>query len=69
MLDELKGTSESFKLQTPIPRDLLPILTKDAVKQRHIQAKALNYVELLKYVEPSLKSYEPSLEDAKRSVG
>lgn len=74
MLDELRGFSQSFKLHAPLPRDLLPILSNDPVKQRHIQAKALNYIDPLKHVEPVLKyykpsSYEPSLEDAKRSVG
>lgn len=62
-VDELKEFSESFKLDAPIPRDLLPILAKDVVKQQHIQAKAS------KDAEPSLEPYEPSLEDAKRSVG
>lgn len=62
-LDELRAFSESFNLHAPIPSDLLPILSKDPTKQRHIQAKAL------KDAKPLLESYEPSLEDAKRSVG
>lgn len=67
-LDELRGFSESFKLKAPIPMDLLPILAKDPSKQRSIQEKARKDAEpSLKSYEPS--SYEPSLEDAKRSVG
>ncbi|KFZ07481.1 hypothetical protein V501_06415 [Pseudogymnoascus sp. VKM F-4519 (FW-2642)] len=62
-LDDLRAFSKSFNLHAPIPADLLPILTKDPAKQRHIQAKAL------KDTKPLLASYEPSLEDAKRSVG
>lgn len=61
-LGDLRAFSKSFNLHAPIPGDLLPILTKDPAKQRQIQAKALKDTKLL------LASYEPSLEDAKRSV-
>jgi hypothetical protein len=40
-LIELKKFAESFKLATPVPKDLVSIIAKDPEKQKTIQAKAL----------------------------
>ncbi|KAF1810253.1 hypothetical protein P152DRAFT_451346 [Eremomyces bilateralis CBS 781.70] len=39
-LNDLKKFAKDFKLHTPIPQDLVPILAKDKVKQKEIVAKA-----------------------------
>ncbi|PVH81116.1 hypothetical protein DL98DRAFT_178738 [Cadophora sp. DSE1049] len=41
----LKNFSTSFKLTTPLPKDLVPILTKDPEKQKLIQDKSERDVE------------------------
>lgn len=41
---ELKKFAESFKLSTPVPKDLVPIIAKDPVKQKAIQEKAMQNV-------------------------
>lgn len=38
-LNDLKKFAENFKLNTPVPSDLIPILAKDKVKQQAIQAR------------------------------
>lgn len=38
-LNDLKKFSQNFKLNSPVPRDLLPILAKDKTKQDEILAK------------------------------
>ncbi|KAK4678631.1 poly(A)-binding protein binding protein [Podospora pseudoanserina] len=40
-LTELKKFSKDFKLSTPVPKDLIPIIAKDPVKQQEIQEKAI----------------------------
>lgn len=40
-LNELMKFSKSFKLSTPVPKDLVPILAKDRVKQEAIMQRAL----------------------------
>ncbi|KAK0674759.1 putative PAB1-binding protein [Cercophora samala] len=40
-LTELKKFSKEFKLFTPVPQDLIPIIAKDPVKQQEIQEKAI----------------------------
>ncbi|KAJ5562167.1 SM domain found in ataxin-2 [Penicillium sp. DV-2018c] len=40
-LNELLKFSKSFKLSTPVPKDLVPILAKDRVKQEAIMQRAL----------------------------
>lgn len=37
---ELKKFGQSFKVTHPLPKDILPILTKDEQKQKEIEAKA-----------------------------
>jgi hypothetical protein len=39
-LNDLKKFAMSFKLHTPIPNDLLPVLSKDEEKQRRLEASA-----------------------------
>lgn len=39
-LNDLKGFSKNFKLHTPVPKDLVPILAKDKKKQEEIVEKA-----------------------------
>lgn len=38
--DDLKNFSQDFKLSTPVPPSLLPLLSKDEEKQRRIEASA-----------------------------
>ncbi|KAF2812380.1 uncharacterized protein BDZ99DRAFT_558341 [Mytilinidion resinicola] len=45
-LDELRKFSESFKLSMPIPVDLIPIVTKDKGKQKHMFEEALKALQL-----------------------
>ncbi|KAJ5494588.1 SM domain found in ataxin-2 [Penicillium fimorum] len=40
-LNELMKFSKSFKLSTPVPKDLVPILAKDRIKQEAIMQRAL----------------------------
>ena len=56
-LNDLKKFAQSFKLHTPVPKDLVSILAKDKVKQEKIVEKALRTVEELKDVP---KPPEPS---------
>jgi hypothetical protein len=56
-LNDLKKFAQSFKLHTPVPQDLVPILAKDKGKQEKIVEKALRTVEEFKDVP---KPAEPS---------
>ena len=44
-LNDLKGFSKNFKLNTPVPKDLVPILAKDKRKQDEIMEKARREAE------------------------
>lgn len=44
-LRELKAFASTFKLERPLPSDLVPIMTKDPVKQRAIQETAKRQAE------------------------
>ena len=44
-LHELKKFSTTFKLSTPVPKDLISIIAKDPAKQKEIQEKALRNAE------------------------
>jgi hypothetical protein len=44
-LTELKKFADTFKLSTPVPNDLIPIIAKDPVKQKEIQEKAQKNAE------------------------
>lgn len=47
-LHELKKFGETFKLSTPVPKDLISIIAKDPVKQKAIQDKALQDAEAVR---------------------
>jgi len=51
-LNDLKKFSQNFKLNTPVPSDLVPILAKDEAKQAQIVQKALKTVQELKATPP-----------------
>ncbi|ORX95503.1 hypothetical protein BCR34DRAFT_194889 [Clohesyomyces aquaticus] len=51
-LNDLKKFSQNFKLNTPVPQDLVPILAKDENKQQMIVEKALRAVQELKSTPP-----------------
>ncbi|OCK81729.1 hypothetical protein K432DRAFT_8142 [Lepidopterella palustris CBS 459.81] len=51
-LNDLKKFSQNFKLHTPVPQDLVPILAKDENKQLEIVEKALRTVQELKSTPP-----------------
>ena len=51
-LNDLKKFSQNFKLHTPVPQDLVPILAKDEDKQQQIVEKALRTVQELKATPP-----------------
>ncbi|KAK4102566.1 hypothetical protein N658DRAFT_423235 [Parathielavia hyrcaniae] len=58
-LTELKKFAENFKLFTPVPQDLIPIIAKDPAKQKQIQEKAdRNIQELVKQKEAAVKEKE-----------
>ena len=44
-INDLKKFSSNFKLSTPVPTDLVPILAKDKIKQEEIIAKAKQQAE------------------------
>ncbi len=46
-IQELKNFADNFKLPTPVPKDLIPIMAKDPAKQRQIQERALQNAEQL----------------------
>ena len=51
-LNDLKKFAQNFKLHTPVPNDLIPILAKDKGKQTQIVQKALQTVEGIKATPP-----------------
>ncbi|KAF2441913.1 hypothetical protein P171DRAFT_366245 [Karstenula rhodostoma CBS 690.94] len=51
-LNDLKKFSQNFKLNTPVPSDLVPILAKDEAKQAQIVEKALKTVQEIKATPP-----------------
>ncbi|KAF2872381.1 hypothetical protein BDV95DRAFT_382351 [Massariosphaeria phaeospora] len=51
-LNDLKKFSLNFKLHTPVPTDLVPILAKDENKQQLIVEKALRAVQQVKTTPP-----------------
>lgn len=50
-LQDLRKFSKTFKLKTPVPQDLIPILTKDKARQAEMVAKLKNAA----IAEPTLK--------------
>ncbi|KAL2127780.1 hypothetical protein VTI74DRAFT_10175 [Chaetomium olivicolor] len=58
-LTELKKFAESFKLTTPVPKDLISIIAKDPAKQKQIQEKVQqNIAEEAKRKEAAAKEKE-----------
>ena len=66
-LNDLKKFSQNFKLQTPVPTDLVPILAKEKMKQEEIVEKALRNVHELKTV-PSKSLAAPNDPKLTRSI-
>ncbi|KAK0747461.1 hypothetical protein B0T21DRAFT_279548 [Apiosordaria backusii] len=69
-LTELKKFSKDFKLSTPVPKDLIPIIAKDPAKQQEIQEKALqNAADLAKrkQAEAALKEKESAAAKASQA--
>lgn len=66
-LNDLKGFSKTFKLHTPVPKDLVPILAKDKKKQDEIMEKARREAEQ-QAVSP-LKVSKASEDSANRPAG
>ncbi|KAF2846317.1 PAB1 binding protein-like protein [Plenodomus tracheiphilus IPT5] len=61
-LNDLKKFAQNFKLSTPVPSDLVPILAKDETKQQAIVEKALKQAKEIKSTPPKTSS---TLADAK----
>jgi hypothetical protein len=62
-LNELMKFSKSFKLSTPVPKDLVPILAKDRMKQEAIMQRALQQVDdkgLPKVITPPTEQKAPA---------
>lgn len=59
-INDLKSFSKTFKLHTPVPQDLVPILAKDEAKQKSIVEKALRNVNDHKTVTPPKATAPPA---------
>lgn len=70
-LQDLLAFSKDFKLNTPVPEDLIPILTKDKAKQEAIVQKAASSIAaspaLPKPATPVARTSEQRLPDSLRS--
>lgn len=55
-LNDLKKFAQNFKLTTPVPQDLVPILAKDETKQQAIVEKALRQAQETKTTPPKAAS-------------
>ncbi|KAA8619566.1 PBP1 Protein interacting with poly(A)-binding protein [Pyrenophora tritici-repentis] len=55
-LNDLKKFAQNFKLSTPVPSDLVPILAKDETKQQAIVDKANRQAQELKTTPPKASS-------------
>lgn len=55
-LNDLKKFAQNFKLSTPVPSDLVPILAKDETKQQAIVEKALRQAQETKSTPPKTTS-------------
>lgn len=64
-LNDLKKFALNFKLSTPVPSDLVPILAKDETKQQAIVQKALKQAQEIKTTPPKTSS---TLSDAKATA-
>ncbi|CAG8983425.1 hypothetical protein HYALB_00000594 [Hymenoscyphus albidus] len=67
-LNDLKKFAEDFKLNTPVPQDLVPIIAKDPAKQKEIMEKSnrsaeeakLKPAEAVKPVQPPSEARAPA---------
>ncbi|KAK0705426.1 hypothetical protein B0H67DRAFT_649755 [Lasiosphaeris hirsuta] len=69
-LIELKNFSNTFKLSTPVPKDLISIIAKDPAKQKQIQEKAMRNAEEIakqKAAEAAQKEKEAAAAAAKET--
>lgn len=66
-LNDLKKFAENFKLHTPVPKDLVPILAKDKGKQEEIVKKADKNVQELKSTPQKAQPPVPAAIDPKTS--
>lgn len=67
-LNDLKKFSQNFKLNTPVPQDLVPILAKDEAKQAQIVEKALKTVQEFKATPPKPAAVTADAKSAPRPV-
>lgn len=58
-LNDLKNFASSFKLNTPVPSDLVSIIAKDPAKQKEIQEKAKRNAESAKASSEAAKPIPP----------
>ena len=65
-LNDLKKFSTNFKLHTPVPKDLVPILAKDTAKQHEIVEKAQREAE--QKVSPPTKASTSSADQSSAKV-
>ena len=63
-LNDLKKFADSFKLHTPVPSDLVPIIAKDPAKQKEIQEKARRNAEESKAHAPEVAKPIAAVPDA-----
>ena len=61
-MNDLKKFADTFKLNTPVPKDLVPIIAKDPAKQQEIQEKAIRNAEEAKKSAEAAKPVAPASE-------
>ncbi|TVY19510.1 Uncharacterized protein LARI1_G002154 [Lachnellula arida] len=64
-LNDLKKFADSFKLNTPVPKDLVSIIAKDPAKQQEIQEKAKRNAEAAKANPAEAAKAIPTTSEAK----
>ena len=68
-LTELKKFAQSFKLSTPVPKDLISIIAKDPAKQKQIQEKAIQNVDEINRQKKEAASKEKEVAAVKENQG
>ncbi|RBR10950.1 hypothetical protein FVER53590_29918 [Fusarium verticillioides] len=66
-LTELKKFAQSFKLATPVPSDLIDILSKDPYKQQEIKEKAIRAAESFAHKKTEVAETKGAAEPEKQS--
>lgn len=64
-INELRKFAHNFKLNTPVPQDLVPILAKDEKKQKEIMEKAKQAADEVKATPPKAATSSGSVPDQK----